>query len=68
MAARITADARLNLAGRELAIHRADGTEKIRLDDTAAVVDTLTDRFGINVGDVGERDALEARIEKILDG
>ncbi|MBI2693125.1 arylamine N-acetyltransferase family protein [Mycobacterium nebraskense] len=66
-AARVTDDARLNLAGRNLAIHRADGSEKIRLDDAAAVVDTLSDRFGINVADAGERGALEARLDKILD-
>jgi arylamine N-acetyltransferase len=67
MAALVTDDARLNLAGRNLSVHSADGSEKIRLDDAAAVVDTLTDRFGINVADVGERGALEARIDKILD-
>lgn len=66
-AARVTDDARLNLAGRNLAIHRADASEKIRLDDAAAVVDTLRDRFGINVSDVGERGALQARLDKILD-
>lgn len=67
MAARVTADARLNLAGRDLAIHRADGTEKIRLNDAAAVVDTLSERFGINMADVGDRGALEARIDRFLD-
>lgn len=66
-AARVTDDARLNLAGRNLAIHRADATEKIRLDDAAAVVDTLRDRFGINVSDVAGRGALEACLDKILD-
>ena len=66
-AARVTDDARINLAGRNLAIHRADGSEKVRLPDAAAVVDTLGDRFGINVADVGERAALEARIDKMLD-
>jgi arylamine N-acetyltransferase len=66
-AARVTHDARLNLAGRNLAIHRAEASEKIRLDDAAAVVDILEDRFGINVSDVGERGALEARLDKILD-
>ncbi|OBF51766.1 arylamine N-acetyltransferase [Mycobacterium sp. 852002-53434_SCH5985345] len=66
-AARVTDDARLNLAGRNLAIHRADASEKIRLDDAAAVVDTLSGRFGINVSDVGDRGALEARLDKILD-
>ncbi|QUR69129.1 arylamine N-acetyltransferase family protein [Mycobacterium spongiae] len=59
-------EARCNLAGRTLAIHRADGTEKILLGDAAAVVDTLGERFGINVADVGERSALEARIDQLL--
>jgi arylamine N-acetyltransferase len=67
MASRVVDDARLNLADRNLAIHRADATEKIRLDDAAAVVDTLTDRFGINVADIGERSALEARLDLILE-
>jgi arylamine N-acetyltransferase len=67
MVARVTDDARMNLAGRNLTIHRADASEKIRLADAAAVVDTLSDRFGINVGDLGERRALEARIDQVLD-
>ncbi len=66
MAAAVTDDARWNLAGRHLAIHRAGGTEQIRLDDAAAVVDTLSGRFGINVADVGERSVLEARIDRLL--
>jgi len=66
MAARVAEDARLNLAGRDLTIHRADGSEKIRLADAAAVVDTLAERFGVNVADVGERGALEARLDKVL--
>lgn len=66
-AARVTEDARLNLAGRNLSIHRAGGSEKLRLPDAAAVVDTLSDRFGINVADLGERAAVEARIDKVLD-
>jgi arylamine N-acetyltransferase len=65
--ARVAGDARLNLAGRNLAIHRADASEKIRLDGAAAVIDTLSDRFGINVAEAGGRGALEARIEMILD-
>jgi arylamine N-acetyltransferase len=67
MAARVVGDNRLNLAGRNLAIHRADATEKIRLDDAAAVVDALSDQFGINATDAGGRAALEERIEMILD-
>jgi arylamine N-acetyltransferase len=67
MVARVTDDARMNLAGRNLTIHHGDASDKIRLDDAAAVVDTLRDRFGINVADLGERGALEARIGKVLD-
>lgn len=67
MAARVTDDARWNLAGRNLAIHRDGGTEKIRLDDAAAVVDILSGRFGINMADVGKRSVLEGRIDRILD-
>jgi arylamine N-acetyltransferase len=67
MVARVTDDARVNLAGRDLTVHRAGASEKIRLDDAAAVVDTLRDRFGINVADAGERGALEARIATFLE-
>lgn len=67
MVALTTEDARYNLAGRNLTVHRADGSEKIRLDDAAAVVDVLDERFGIDVAGVGERAALEARIDKVLD-
>lgn len=67
MAALTTADARYNLAGRHLSVHRADGSEKIRLDDAAAVVDVLGERFGIDVAGIGERGALEARIGQVLD-
>jgi arylamine N-acetyltransferase len=67
MAARVTEDGRLNLAGRDLTVHRADGSEKIRLDGAAAVVDVLAERFGINVADIGERGALEARLDKVLE-
>jgi arylamine N-acetyltransferase len=66
MAALITDGARWNLADRNLTIHRADATEKILLDDAAAVVDTLSERFGINVADVGGRSVLEARIDERL--
>ena len=66
MVARVTGDARLNLSGRDLTIHRADASEKVRLDDAAAVVNALRDRFGINVADAGERGALEASINQLL--
>jgi arylamine N-acetyltransferase len=62
MAALVVEDGRLNLAGRDLTIHRADGSEKIGLADAAAVVDVLGDRFGVNVDDLGERATLEARL------
>jgi arylamine N-acetyltransferase len=68
MAATVTDDARWNLADGNLTIHREGGTEKIRLADAAAVIDTLTDRFGINVAAAGERNVLEARIERLLTG
>ncbi len=67
MAAKVTDDARLNLAGRDLTIHRTDGSEKIRLRDAAAVVDALAERFGVNVADAGERGALKARLDEVLD-
>jgi arylamine N-acetyltransferase len=65
MVVMVTDDARWNLAGRQLTIHRAEGSEKIVLDDAAAVVDMLGDQFGINVADVGERSVLEARIDQV---
>jgi len=67
MAALVTDDGRLSLAGRELTWHRADGSEKIELPDAAAVVDALRDRFGIDVAGVGDRCALEARLRGLLD-
>ena len=66
MVAMVSDDTRLNLSGRNLAIHRDGGTEKIVLDDAAAVVDALRDRFGINIDDVGERGQLEARVDSLL--
>jgi arylamine N-acetyltransferase len=65
IASEVTADGRCNLSGRNLAIHRGGATEKVRLDDASAVVDTLTDRFGINVAEAGERKVLEARIDEV---
>ncbi|OBI18066.1 arylamine N-acetyltransferase [Mycobacterium sp. E2327] len=65
-AARVTDDARWNLAGRHLTVHRADGSEKTLLADAAAVVEILGERFGINVADLGDRGALEARLDKVL--
>jgi arylamine N-acetyltransferase len=66
MVALATDDARMNLADGKLTIHRATGSEEIGFDNPADVVDTLRDRFGINVADVGERSVLEARIDRLL--
>ena len=70
MAAIVTDDCRVNLAGRELTVHRSDAgegiSEKVQLRDAGAVVDALIERFGINVADLGERAALEARLDRVL--
>lgn len=65
VASTVTAGGRYNLSGRNLAVHRGGVTEKIRLDDAAAVVDILIDRFGINIADAGERKVLEARVDEV---
>jgi arylamine N-acetyltransferase len=65
-AAIVTDDARYNLRGRNLAIHRAEATERIRFDTAAQVLDALTNLFGIDLGDLADRD-LEARITEVLD-
>jgi arylamine N-acetyltransferase len=66
-AAVVTDDARYNMRGRHLAIHRAGNTEQIRFDTAADVLDALTDRFGIDVADLGDRAAVEARVSEVLD-
>lgn len=66
-AALVTDDARLNLRGRNLAIHRAGETEKIRFDTAAEVLDALTDRFGIDLTDLGDAADVEARVNELLD-
>lgn len=66
-AALVTDDARWNLRGRNLSVHRAGGTEKTRLDTAAEVIDLLGGTFGINVADLGDRTELEARIAPLLD-
>jgi arylamine N-acetyltransferase len=63
----VTEDARWNMRGRNLAIHRAGDTERIRFDTAADVLVALTDRFGINVADAGARVDVEARINEVLD-
>ncbi|OBF28344.1 arylamine N-acetyltransferase [Mycobacterium sp. ACS1612] len=66
-AAVVQDDARYNLRGRHLAIHRADGTEQITFDTAAGVLTALTDRFGIDVADLGDRADVAARITEVLD-
>ena len=66
-AALVTDDARWNLRGRNLAIHSGGDTERIRFDTAAQVLDTLTDRFGIDLTDLGDRHDLEARVTEVLD-
>jgi len=63
----VTDDARYNMRGRNLAIHRAEGTEKIRFDTAAEVLDALANRFGIEIDDLGDRADLEARVNAVLD-
>ncbi|KUI00712.1 arylamine N-acetyltransferase [Mycobacterium sp. IS-3022] len=66
-AALITDDARWNLRGRNLAIHSGGSTERVRFDTAADVLATLTDRFGIDLHDLGEHRDVEARIHEVLD-
>lgn len=66
-AAIVTDDARWNLRGRHLAVHRAGGTEKTRLETAAEVLDVLGETFGIDTGELGNRAALEARVGEVLD-
>ncbi|MCV7153906.1 arylamine N-acetyltransferase family protein [Mycolicibacterium pyrenivorans] len=66
-AALVTDDERWNLRGRNLAIHRPGGTERIRLDTAAQVLEVLADRFGIDLADLGNRLEVEARIARVLD-
>lgn len=66
-AAIVTDDARWNLRGRNLAVHRAGGSEKTRLETAGEVLEVLDTTFGIDIGDLGDRAALEARIGEVLD-
>ena len=63
-AALVTDDARWNLRGRNLTIHAADGTERVRFDDAAQVCAELTDRFGIDLTGLGD---VEAKVASVLD-
>ena len=63
-AALITDDARWNMRGRNLAIHGKGGSERVRFDTAAQVVETLTERFGIDLTGLGD---VEARVNEVLD-
>ena len=63
----VTDDARWNLRGRNLAIHSAGNTERIRFATAADVLNALTDRFGIDLTDLGDRVDVEARVSAVLD-
>jgi arylamine N-acetyltransferase len=66
-AARVTDDARWNLRGRNLAIHSGGNTERIRFDSAAQVLDALSERFGIDLADLGDRGDIEKRVNDVLD-
>jgi arylamine N-acetyltransferase len=67
-AALVTDDARWNMRGRNLAVHHRSGrTEQIRFDSAVDVLDALTNRFGIDVADLGDRADVEARVSEVLD-
>lgn len=66
-AALVTDDERWNLRGRHLAVHRAAGTEKTRLDTAAEVLDVLAGRFGIDLSDLGDPADVEDRVGEVLD-
>jgi arylamine N-acetyltransferase len=66
-AALVTDNVRWNLRGRHLAIHRAENTERIRFETASDVLDALTDRFGIDMADLGDRADVEARVNEVLD-
>ncbi|WP_245937853.1 arylamine N-acetyltransferase family protein [Williamsia limnetica] len=63
--ARVTDDARWNLRGRHLSVHRRDGTStKTVLKSAGAVVELLERRFGIDLTGI---EGLERRISQVLD-
>lgn len=66
-AALVTDDARWNLRGRNLAVHRDGTTERTRFDTAGEVLETLSTRFGIDLDDLGDRRAVEARVAAVLD-
>lgn len=61
----ITDDARYNLNGRHLTVHHREGhSERIRLANASAVLEVLMNRFGLDVGGLGD---VHQRITQVLD-
>ena len=64
-AALVTADARMNLRGRNLAVHRPGGpSEQLRMDSAAEVLDVLADRYGLDLDGLA---GLGERVAEVLD-
>jgi arylamine N-acetyltransferase len=66
-AALVADDARWNLRGRHLAVHRGGSTEKVRFDTAEEVVDALTNTFGVDLTDVATPDEVLSRVGQVLD-
>lgn len=65
MASVVTDEARWNLNGRHLAVHHRDGrSERRELANASGVLDVLMNRFGIDVGGLGD---VHKRITEVLD-
>jgi arylamine N-acetyltransferase len=61
----ITDEARWNLGGRHLTVHHRDGrSERTRLANASAVLEVLMNRFGLDVGGLGD---VHLRITRVLD-
>lgn len=61
----VTDDERWNLRGRNLSVYRNDGTsERIRFDNASQVLDAVVNRFGLDVGGLGD---VHRRITEVLD-
>lgn len=65
MASMVTDEARWNLNGRHLAVHHRDGgSERHELANASGVLEVLMNRFGIDVGGLGD---VHKRITAVLD-
>jgi len=67
-AALVTADARWNLRGRNLTVHRLGRpSEHVRMDSAAEVLDVLGARYGLPVDGLGDISVVLDRIGAVLD-